>query len=181
METAAVIAILISLIVIFAELSLLAFGGGNTVLPEMRRQVVDVHHWMTNQQFAALFALAQAAPGPNLMIVPLIGWNVVGLPGLLVSALAMFVPSSFITCVVLHIWQRFKAHRLRSIIQVGLVPVTAGLVAASAIVITETLAHSWPLLAIAVASAALTLATRVHPIILLAAGALIGLTGLGQG
>ncbi|MGE0768211.1 MAG: chromate transporter [Hyphomicrobiaceae bacterium] len=175
------IALLVSLIVIFVELSLLAFGGGNTILPEMRRQVVDMHLWMTNQQFAALFALAQAAPGPNLMIVPLVGWRVAGLPGLLVSSLAMFGPSSFMMCVVLHIWERFKAHRLRSIIQVGLVPVTAGLVAASSIVITKTLAHSWSLLAIAVASAALTLATRVHPIILLAAGALIGLTGLGQG
>lgn len=173
------IAILISLIVIFAELSLLAFGGGNTILPEMRRQVVDAHHWMTNQQFAALFALAQAAPGPNLMIVPLVGWHVVGLPGAFVSALAMFGPSSFITCVVLHIWERFKAHRWRSIIQVGLVPVTAGLVAASAIVITQTLVHSWMLGAIAIASAALTLATRVHPVVLLAAGALIGLLGLG--
>ena len=60
-------------------------------------------------------------------------------------------------------------------------PVTAGLVAASAIVITETLAHSRPHLAIAVASAALTLATRIHPIVLLAAGALIGSTALGQG
>ena len=65
------IAILLALVLIFAELSLLAFGGGNTILPDMRRQVVDVHHWMTNQQFTSLFALAQAAPGPNLMIVPL--------------------------------------------------------------------------------------------------------------
>ncbi|MDX2158312.1 MAG: chromate transporter [Hyphomicrobiaceae bacterium] len=174
------IPVLISLIAIFLELSLLAFGGGNTILPEMRRQVVDVHHWMTNQQFAALFALAQAAPGPNLMIVPLVGWRVAGLPGLLVSSLAMFGPSSVITCVVLHLWERFKAHRLRSIVQVGLVPVTAGLIAASAVVLTETLAHSWPLLTIAVASAALSLATRLHPIVLLAAGALVGLLGLGQ-
>jgi chromate transporter len=181
MEAAAVIPILISLAIIFAELSLLAFGGGNTILPEMKRQVVDVHNWLTGQQFAALFALAQAAPGPNLMIVPLIGWHVVGLPGLLVSALAMFAPTSVITCVVLHIWERFKAHRWRSIIQVGLVPVTAGLVMASAIVITETLAHSWPLLVVTIVSAAMTLATRIHPIILLAAGALFGLTGLGQG
>jgi chromate transporter len=181
MEIAAVIAILVALVAIFAELSVLAFGGGNSILPEMRRQVVDQHHWMTNQQFAALFALAQAAPGPNLMIVPLVGWNVLGLPGLLGASLAMFGPSSVVTCVVLHIWDRFKAHRWRSIIQVGLIPVTAGLVTASAVVITKTLAHSWPLLAIALASATLTLATRIHPILLLATGALIGLIGLGQG
>lgn len=174
------IAILVALVLIFAELSLLAFGGGNTILPDMRRQVVDVHHWMTNQQFTSLFALAQAAPGPNLMIVPLVGWHVGGLAGLFVSSIAMFGPSSLVTCVVLHVWERFKAHPLRRVVQAGLVPVTAGLIAASAVVITEATARTWPLVAIAVASAGLTLTTRVHPVIVLAAGALIGLTGLGQ-
>ncbi len=174
------ITVLVALALIFAELSLLAFGGGNTILPDMRRQVVDVHHWMTSQQFTSLFALAQAAPGPNLMIVPLVGWHVAGPFGLLVSSLSMFGPSSIVTCVVLHVWERFKEHRLRSIIQVGLVPVTAGLVVASAVVITGTLAHSWPLVAISLASATLMLTTRLHPVVLLAAGALIGLTGLGQ-
>ena len=174
------IAILAALALIFAPLSLLAFGGGNSVLPDMHRQVVDIHHWMTGQQFTSLFALAQAAPGPNLMIVPLIGWHVGGASGLLVSSISMFGPSSVVTCIVLHVWERFREHRLRSIIQVGLVPVTAGLVVASAVVITKTLAHSWPLVAISLASAALMLTTRVHPVVLLAAGALLGLTGIGQ-
>lgn len=89
--------ILLSLFVIFAELSVLAFGGGNTILPEMQRQMVDVHHWMTAQQFSAMFALAQAAPGPNMMIVPMIGWRLAGLPGVLVTSLAKFGPSSLIT------------------------------------------------------------------------------------
>lgn len=174
------ITVLVALAVIFTQLSLLAFGGGNTILPDMHRQVVDVHHWMTSQQFTSLFALAQAAPGPNLMIVPLVGWHVAGPLGLLTSSLAMFGPSSVVTCVVLHVWERFREHRLRSIIQVGLVPVTAGLVVASAVVITKTLAYSWPLVLIALASATLMLTTRLHPVVLLAAGALIGLTGLGQ-
>jgi hypothetical protein len=68
---------LISLAIIFSQLSLLAFGGGNTILPEMQRQVVEVHHWMPASEFSALFALAQAAPGPNLMVVTLVGWPVV--------------------------------------------------------------------------------------------------------
>ncbi|HEY1412290.1 MAG TPA: chromate transporter, partial [Rhodopila sp.] len=80
------IAMLVSLAAIFAELSLLAFGGGNTTLPKMQRQVVAVHGWMPAAEFSALFALAQAAPGPNLMIVPLLGWRVAGLPGVLVSS-----------------------------------------------------------------------------------------------
>lgn len=88
---------LVALALIFGELSLLAFGGGNTILPEMQRQVVDVQGWMSARDFAALYALAQAAPGPNMMVVPLVGWHVAGLPGLLVASVAKFGPSSLLT------------------------------------------------------------------------------------
>ena len=69
----------------FVWLSLLQFGGTNTVVPEMHRQAVDVYHWMDSQTFANLFALAQLAPGPNVMIVSLVGWQVAGLAGLTVT------------------------------------------------------------------------------------------------
>ena len=64
---------------VYAQLSLMAFGGANALIPEMQRQVVDVHHWMSAPAFAALYALAQAAPGPNMMVVSLIGLRVGGL------------------------------------------------------------------------------------------------------
>lgn len=171
---------LLALAAIFTQLSLLAFGGGNSILPEMHRQVVDVHHWMTAQQFGALFALAQAAPGPNLMIVPLVGWHVAGWAGVLVTSAAKFGPSSIVTGVALNLWNRFKDRPWRRIVQAGLVPVTAGLVAASAAVITEASALNW-FLAIAIAASALVLTTtRVHPLVVLGVGALIGLSGIGQ-
>ncbi|HVY17505.1 MAG TPA: chromate transporter [Rhodopila sp.] len=173
-------AILISLALIFTQLSLLAFGGGNTILPEMQRQVVDVHHWMSAEQFGALFALAQAAPGPNLMVVPLVGWHVAGLAGVLVTSVAKFGPSSLLTAVALRLWERFKDRPWRRIVQAGLVPMTAGLVMASAVVITEASARGWSLAAITLGVAVAMLATRVHPLLMLAAGAAIGLTGLGQ-
>ena len=88
---------LIALAIIFSQLSVLAFGGGNTILPEMQRQVVEVHGWMTAADFSALFALGQAAPGPNLMVVTLVGWHVAGWAGMLVTTLAKFGPSSIIT------------------------------------------------------------------------------------
>jgi chromate transporter len=169
-----------ALAVIFSQLSLLAFGGGNTVLPEMQRQVVEVHHWMTAPQFWAMFALAQAAPGPNLMVVTLVGWHVAGWPGVLVTSLAKFGPSSILTGVALRLWERFRDRPWRRIVQAGLVPVTVGLVAASASVITEASAQDTILAAIAAGGAMLTLTTRIHPLAVLAAGALIGLTGIGQ-
>lgn len=175
------IPMLVSLFVIFAELSVLAFGGGNTILPEMQRQMVEVHHWMTAQQFSALFALAQAAPGPNMMIVPLIGWRLAGWQGVLVTSVAKFGPSSIITGIALHLWERFKDRPWRRHVQQGLVPVTVGLVAASAALITQASVHSVILGIITAAAAFAAIRTKLHPLAILAASAAIGLTGFGQG
>lgn len=169
------IATLLALAAIFTELSVLAFGGGNSVLPEMQRRVVDVHHWMSPAEFSALFALAQAAPGPNLMIVPLIGWRVAGWAGLLTASVAKFAPSSILTGIVLGLWRRFKDRPWRRIAQAGLVPMTVGLVASSATLITQAADTSWSLAAITAAAAAAGLNRRIHPLLILAAGALLGL------
>ncbi|HTJ99833.1 MAG TPA: chromate transporter [Bordetella sp.] len=172
--------VLIQLAVMFTQLSLLAFGGGNTILPEMQRQVVDVHHWMSAESFTALFALAQAAPGPNLMIVPMVGWHVAGLQGMLVSSFAKFVPSSLVVIVVMRLWDRFKDKPWRAVAQAGIFPVTVGLLAASAALITEASVEGWLLGAIAAVVAVLGWRTRLHPLWLLLGGALVGLAGLSM-
>lgn len=171
--------VLIQLTILFSQLSLLAFGGGNTILPEMQRQVVNVHGWMTAENFTSLFALAQAAPGPNLMIVPLVGWHIAGLPGMLVSSFAKFGPSSVVTILVLRLWDRFKDHPWRVVAQQGIFPVTVGLVAASAALITAASVDTWFLGVIAAVVAALGWRTRLHPLWLLLGGALIGLVAMG--
>ena len=135
-------AVLVSLLLIFSQLSLLAFGGGNTILPEMQRQVVEVHRWMSAADFSALFALSQAAPGPNLMVVTLVGWHVAGWQGALITSIAKFGPSSLLTAVALGLWERFKDRPWRGVIQAGIFPMTVGLVAASAALITEASVHS---------------------------------------
>jgi len=171
---------LTALAVMFSQLSLIAFGGGNTILPEMHRQVTEVHHWLTNADFAALFALAQAAPGPNMMVVPLIGWHVAGLAGMLVSTVAIFGPSSILTAVTLRLWRRFKDNPWRRAVQAGLVPVSVGLVAASALLIVRAADRTWILVAISAGVALVATRTRLHPLWLLAAGAVIGWSGFGQ-
>jgi len=165
---------LMALLQIFLLLSVLAFGGVVTVLPEIQRQVVQVEHWMNAQEFSTLFALAQASPGPNSMIVPLIGWNVAGLGGLLVSSLAIYVPSIMITAGMLRIWDRYQARPWRRLVQNGLLPVTTGLVAASALLITRAAAPNLLMLVVTALSAVLALRTRIHPLWLLLAGGLIG-------
>ncbi|SKA34315.1 chromate transporter [Enhydrobacter aerosaccus] len=171
---------LVSIALLFSQLSLLAFGGGNTILPEMHRQAVNVYHWMSDPEFAALFALAQAAPGPNMMVAPLIGWQVAGWSGLAVATLGMFGPSSIVTCVALRLWRRFKDQTWRRAIQTGLVPISIGLVAASAVLIVQASDHEWVLAAITAGCAIVAVRTRLHPLWLLAAGAAVGWTGLGQ-
>jgi chromate transporter len=163
---------------IFGTLSMLAFGGGNSVLPEMQRQMVDVHHWMSAQDFSALFALAQAAPGPNMMIVPLLGWHVAGWQGLLVSSIAKFLPSALLTIVVMRLWSRFKEAPWRRAVQAGLAPMTVGLVASSAALMTQASDGTWGLAAITFCSALLTLRFRLHPLWVLAGSGLAGFLGL---
>jgi len=167
--------VLFSLALLFTELSLLAFGGGNTILPEMQRAVVDVHHWISAQEFSALFALAQAAPGPNMMIVPLIGWQVAGWSGLLVSSLAKFGPSSIVTLIVMGGWKRYKDRPWRQVVQRGLVPVTVGLVVSSGLLIAEASATTTVMGGIIILCTLLAMNKRIHPLWVLAAGAVLGL------
>ena len=167
------------LALLFAELSLLAFGGGNSVLPEMQRRMVDVHGWMTAAQFNALFGLAQAAPGPNMMVVTLLGWRLAGVWGALVATAAMFGPSSLVTGIALRAWERFRHAPWRRAVQAGLVPVTAGLVSAGAAVVAATAAGTPSLAGVAAAAAALSIATKLHPLWLLGLGAAFGLSGVG--
>lgn len=159
----------------FALLSLFAIGGANAALPEMHRLAVDVQHWMTDRQFADMFAIAQLTPGPNVIIVTLIGYHVAGLPGALVATAAMCGPTCVFTYVVGRTWQRFHYARWRIVLQAGLVPVSIGLVAASAWILALAADHSVVAAAITIATAALTYFTRANPLWMFAAGGLLGL------
>ncbi len=169
---------LAQLAVVYAQLSLLAFGGANAVLPDMQRQVVDVHHWMNAQQFAALFALAQAAPGPNMMVVSLVGWQVAGIWGALVTTAAIAVPASVLTFLVSGVWYRFKDAPWRKAAQMGLQPVTAGLIMASAALMIQSTAVDWTAVAVTVVTVCLFIFTKLHPMLVLAGAAAAGAIGL---
>jgi chromate transporter len=168
------ISTLLTLALVFAELSLLAFGGGNSILPEMHRQAVDVQHWMSAREFDNLFAIAQAAPGPNLMIAPLIGWKVAGLAGVIVVSLALFGPSSVLAGLVAHALGHYKDVRALGAIKKGMAPITTGLVAASAWLIAKAAIGSVETAAIAAFVALAASTTKAHPLWYLAAGALAG-------
>jgi chromate transporter len=162
----------------FGLLSFIAIGGANAIIPEMHRQAVDVHGWMTSGRFTDLFAIAQASPGPNILIVTLIGWDVAGLAGAFVATLAMIVPTSVVAFHVGRIWHRFRKARWRIAIQAGVTPVTIGLVAASAYVLSRAVVTTFAAAALTLATAAVLTLTRLHPLLLIVLGGILGAAGL---
>ena len=159
---------------VFGQLSILAVGGTIPVLPELQRQIVDVHHFMNHTDFAALFALAQAAPGPNMMVATLIGWRVAGPAGALVATGSLIGPSSLLTYVTVHVWQRFRDRPWRRIIQSGLTPVTMGLLAAGAALLAFVTTTGVVTGLITLVTVIVLLRSRVHPLWMLGLGAVLG-------
>jgi chromate transporter len=133
--------ILATLATHFLGLSVLAFGGANAVIPEIHRDAVEVSHWMTDQQFADLFAISQASPGPNILIVTLVGFQVAGVAGALVATAAMCGPPCVFVYFAGRVWHRFRHARWRIVVQAGLVPVSIGLIAAAAMVLARRRSH----------------------------------------
>jgi len=168
----------IALTLHLALLSSISFGGFPTVLPDVHNFVVATHGWMTDQEFANLFAIAQAIPGPNMILMmSFIGWQVWGFPGALASAIATFGPPCAIYFVAYRLWHRFRNAPWQRIVRGGLVPVTIGLVIASGTVMARAADADWRAAALTVAAAALMLVTRLNPLWMLFAGGALG--GLG--
>jgi chromate transporter len=170
--------ILLTLAANFALLSLFAIGGANAAVPEIHRLAVELQHWMTDRQFADLFAISQMAPGPNVIIVTLIGYQAAGIAGAAIATVAMCGPTCVLTFFVARIWDRFRTARWRVAIQAGLVPVSVGLIAASAWVLALAAGQSNFALAITAVTAVIGYFTRLNPLWLFAAAGALGYAGL---
>jgi chromate transporter len=162
----------------FATLSLLAFGGANTIVPEIYRNAVDVRHWMDDRDFANLFAIAQAAPGPNALITTLVGLKAAGIAGALVATFAFCLPAALLVFVVIRVWDRIQDSPWRAAVQAGLGPVTVGLVASSAFLLTRGADRNLGFAALTAGTALLSYFTRLNPLWALGAAAILGGLGL---
>lgn len=178
----------LQLLLQFMALSLLAVGGGISVVPGMHRYLVGQQGWLTDPQFASSVALAQIAPGPNVLFVALMGWNVglnaaslyLGLMGAVLCLLGIVLPSSLLTLWTTR-WTRRNQHRpgVRAF-RLGMTPLVVALLLSTAWLLAVPLVQaspSWRLLAAGVASLLVLWLTRVHLLWVLLAGALLG--GLG--
>jgi chromate transporter len=169
-----------ALCVVFAPLSLLAFGGSNAVIADIAQQAVTVHHWLSEREFADLFALSRAAPGPGSMLSALIGWKIAGLTGAFVATVAFYLPAALLLFVVAKLWGRWRGSGWHYAVERGMAPIAAGLFLSGGIAVLRASpggAAVW--LAALAATAALLHWPKLHPVPLLAlAGALFGMIDL---
>ncbi|MDA0575167.1 chromate transporter [Burkholderia gladioli] len=162
---------LYALFAMFAPLSVATVGGGQTIIADMQRQVVDVHHWMTHAQFVNDFAIARLAPGPGSLLATLVGFQVGGVAGALVATLALFGPTAFLMIAVAHMTSRHHDAPWQLALQAGLRPVAAGLILAAVYTLVQGLDGGWIAIATALASTTLVMRTRVNALVLIAGGA----------
>jgi chromate transporter len=165
----------------FLVLSLLAVGGAITTAPDMHRFVVDEHHWLGNAEFSASIAIAQAAPGPNVLFVAVIGWNVAGPLGALATTTGTLLPSTALTLFATR-WgvRRRETHGIRAF-TTGLTPLTIGLLLSTGWVLAQPYVIAGPhrlgALALGAFSAFVMLRSRLSPMWLVAIGAVVGAFG----
>lgn len=164
-----------SLLGVFALLSVLAIGGGTAVLPEMRNLTVDGHHWLTDDQFRDIYSLGQLAPGPNMLMVIVIGYHVAGYPGALLAFAGFFLPACLITWVTSRVWDHFESSPWRLAVQRGMAPVVVGLMAAGTIAVARTAIINTKAIAIAaIVFVALYFGKKINPALLIIAGGAVG-------
>jgi chromate transporter len=162
----------------FGLMSLFAVGGANSAIPEMHRIAVEAQHWMTDKQFADAFAISQMSPGPNVLIVTLIGYSVAGIAGALVATLAMCLPTAMLAYGVSRILTRSSHSRWPAIIQAALVPLSIGLMSASALILALSSDRTWIAALVTAVAAVLAFTTRLNPLWMLLAGGCLGFAGL---
>ena len=133
---------------------------------------------MSRADFSALFALAQAAPGPNMMIVTLIGYSVAGVAGALTATVAMCGPTTVLAYYVSRLLARSSHSPWPAIIQAALVPLSIGLMGASGLILALTSDRTWAAALVTAVSAVLVFATRLNPLWMLLAGGCLGFAGV---
>jgi len=162
----------------FALLSLMAIGGVSSILPGMQRYLVDVNHWISDTQFANAYALGQAAPGPNMMFVTLLGLQLGGLAGAIVTTLAIIAPPILLTLAVTRLSANNPDSTLGRAVRGGLGPIAIGLTLSSGWVLAHSADHDWRGALLTLATVALMLRTRLNPVWLILVGAVAGMSGI---
>ena len=158
----------------FLWLSLLCVGGGLGVIPEMERQSVTIHGWLTAREFVDGYTLTQLTPGPNMLIAVFVGYRAHGALGGFLAGLAMFLPTSVLAMVISHHWQQWRTRRWAATAERALVPVGVGLMAGGVYTLARTAIHDGMTATLAGATAIVVATDRVPPVVAILAAGVIG-------
>ena len=161
----------------FMLLSMLAVGGAITTAPDMQRYLVAEQGWMSDAQFTTGVAIAQAAPGPNILFVAVMGWHVAGLAGVIATLTGIMVPSSLLAWLVGRYRQRQAGSRGMRAFTAGLTPLTLGLLVSTGWVLLTPSRHQPVAWALVAATVVLSVRSRISPMWLIGAGAAVGVLG----
>jgi len=161
----------------FLSMSMLAIGGALATAPDIHRFIVDEHHWLDDSQFSAAVALAQAAPGPNLLFVPVVGYAVAGFGGAMIALTGMLIPSTTLALAVSRWGSKRREQRGVRAFVAGMAPVTIALLLTSGGLLALPLARLPGAWLLVVATLALSLKTKVNPVWMIAGGAAVGAVG----
>lgn len=162
----------------FMLLSMLAVGGAITTAPDMQRYLVHEQHWMSDAEFTASVAIAQAAPGPNILFVALLGLNAAGVAGLLATMIGIMLPASLVAWSVGRLRRaRHDSIALRAF-TAGLTPLTLGLLLSTGWVLMAPTREHWGSIALVLLTVVATTRTKISPMWLIALGAVAGMLGL---
>jgi chromate transporter len=170
------VTLLLQLLLTFSVLPLVAVGGANAVLPEMHRQLVDLRGWLDDATFAQLYALAQAAPGPNILVASVMGWRIGGWGGMAMATVGMLLPAAVLAWIMAGLVHRLRGAPWLKPAQGGLVPIAVGLLLAAGLVMAEASSQFGllPLVIVAVSSV-FVWRTSYSPLWVLAGGGALGL------
>jgi chromate transporter len=160
----------------FLLLSLLSIGGAITVLPDMHRVLVGQMGLISDQQFNAAIAIAQASPGPNVLFVAVMGYQAAGLAGSAVLLIAIMLPSSTLALVVARWGHARREWRPVQAFKAGMAPIVIALLLAAGWILSAQ-TPGWRHLLLTAAAALLIWRTRVHLLVLIAAGGVLGAMG----
>ena len=161
---------LLQLAGVFSMLSLLAVGGGSAVLPEMQA-LLEQYFQISQGEFVKAYGIGQLAPGPNMLVVLIMGQLVAGFSGALVVAVAFFLPSSLLCLFVGRLWQRIGERPWRHAVQSALEPISVGLMCSGVYTIASEALHGWRSGLVALVVGVLLLRTRINPVLLIFAAA----------
>jgi chromate transporter len=161
---------LVNLSAVFAMLGLLAFGGGTAVLPQMQQATVETHRWLTDPQFRSIYSLGQVVPGPNMLMVLLIGYKLAGALGAVVVGLAFFIPDCAIALLANRLFVHFHGKPWQLAVERGLGPVAIGLMISGTYAIARLSTTNPVSIGIAVVVFALLMWRHINPAVLVMVG-----------